>query len=265
MPHETFWKLSLLHGAPVPLMDTDLIWQHVAVPVIGADALGEWIAIKDIQRISFATEGSGNDRKLYYRLADGRTLGFTDEMKHWYPKGGGECDSILTSTVMRFARLYVKGDCMLEIVAPNKADKNGIAPDPGFGDGFSYLRSIPFTGDASDCLIANAEIRIVNQRHPLVELVQAVNEVPFDELKDIERFCAVLVWNLTNKDEVNAVLGREVKGLRSFRRMGQMYCDLNWEKYSEALKPPYKVWSKGLPIREITHEELESWSRLTAV
>jgi hypothetical protein len=257
----TFWKLTLLHDAPVYEMDGELLWQRLAVPVVSGDGVLSWRKLSEIQPFCPSAEGEKNRREVFLAMPDGARLGFSEELRSWCPPGRSQPDWELRALVMRFARLRIDGGAaVITLRAPESATSPSY--DRGLGGRFEHRWVIPFDGEASSLLAAETEMDIVNRSHPVVEFVKSFDHLEYTDLDDFQHFCASAVWVLSERENLKTIVSEKVTKGRQFRRLGILYRALDWNRYDAKFKPPYKVWTAQSGVFEVHHEHLMKWAEV---
>ena len=126
----------------------------------------------------------------------------------------------------------------------------------------SAVRFIPFDGLNNDYLTTTQYTNVVNCANPLVKIV--LNSRFAKTKNEIQEFADSFVFNICYLIQE---LKKEKKsfttkvGLRSLKYSSILFLNMDWSKYSDELKPPYKVYIDKNTTYEITEEDFKGWAR----
>ena len=261
MDHDTYWKLALLHRAPVHWMAADVIWEHVAVPVIGADRKIEWHQLCDLDTVAWKhVKVDGNRHELTIRTAGERRITFGDKFSAWHPQVGGRADDVLRPLITRFSSLGLDaGKLRFSLRLPDPS-LDGERREPSLGSRFDRLHVITYEKGLVDTIIALTELGAANRLHPLIQAVMSDDYIEYQAQSALQNYCASVVWCLCDRKNLTQITQNKVHKGRQFRRLGVLYKNLDWDRYGDELKPPYKLFSEESGIVEVTSDELLRWA-----
>lgn len=256
---ETFWKLTLLHGVPIHLMNAQLLW-NVPIPVLNGDSQ-EWLKMSEIGFLSLSIE-SIDGRKEVVMMANGeRKIGVCGGLKLWL-RGQTDWSRYLEHALLRFTLVQIEGNSSKLVLRKPESSKL-----PEFDDGLSVenfykIWPFPFFCDAADLLAIESPLLMVNRNHPIVQHAKTIINIERADRDDFDLFCENLVVILAHSINLNNIAeGKDTKG-RHLRCIGCIYRSLNWERYDQKYKPPYKVWTQSKGIFEITTDHLMRWGNV---
>jgi len=127
---------------------------------------------------------------------------------------------------------------------------------------FDYVSCLPYIGDATKLLSVQSLFQNVNSRHPLVGYVQTIRDIKYRDLTDFQRYCASVMWLLSNNDTLSDLAKGSIERGRQYRRLGTIFRTIDWNRYDQSLFPPYQVWTEDSGIVEITVDRLSRWAEL---
>lgn len=260
---EEFWKLSLLHRIPVHLMDAQLLWRYIQLPIVSEDETDcDWVALSALSSVEPVIYGEEKSPEKAFSAPGRGRIGFSKSLSAWYPSGHGSASSGLLQLVIRFAKLDIVDDTVSFSVGQGETAKSSDTT-LGMRNGSSeYVYCSQYIGDATKLLSAQSPIRSVNNQHPVVSYVQSNQDVKYRELTDFQRYCAGVVWLLSSDENLSMLAKDSVEKGRQYRSLGAVFCTIDWTRYDSNLSPPYKVWTKDKGIVEITDDELARWAEL---
>jgi len=260
---EKFWKLSLLHRVPVHLIDAEPLWRYIQLPVVLEDETDcNWVALSALSSVEPVIYGEEKNLKKSFRAPGQGRIGFSKSLSAWGPSGSGSVNSDLLQLVIRFAKLDIVDDTVSFSVGQSESARSNDTK-PGMSDGpFEYVSCLQYIGDATELLSAQSPFRSVNSQHPVVCYIQSFQYVKYCELTDFQRYCADLMWLLSNDDNLSMLAKGSVEKGRQYRRLGTIFRTIDWNRHDSELSPPYKVWTKDKGVVEITNDELALWAEL---
>ncbi len=260
---EEFWKLSLLHRVPVHLMDTELLWRYIQLPVVSEDETDcDWVALSALLSVEPIIYGEDKNRKKAFTAPGKGRIGFSKSLSAWHPSGYGYANTDLVQLVIRFAKLDIVDETVAISVGQSESAGSSDT-ELGMSDGpFEYVSCLQYTGDATGLLSAQSLFRSVNSQHPVVRYVQAIQDVKYRELTDFQRYCASVMWLLSDDENLSMLAKGSVEKGRQYRRLGTIFRMIDWNRHDSDLSPPYKVWTKDRGVVVVTDDELTRWAKL---
>ncbi len=260
---EEFWKLSLLHRIPVHLMDAEALWLYIQLPVVPEDETDfDWVALSALSSVEPIIYGEEKNRKKAFSVPGHGRIEFSKSLSVWHPAGYGSANSCLLQLVLRFAKLNIVHDTVSISVSKSESDGSSDT-ELGLSDGpFEYVSCLQYIGDATELLSAQSPFRSVNSQHSVVRYVQTIRDIKYRELTDFQRYCASVIWLLSNDENLSMLAKGSIEKGRQYRRLGTIFRTIDWNLHDSDLSPPYKVWTKDAGVVEITDDELERWAKL---
>ncbi|NVL91173.1 MAG: hypothetical protein HWN69_09350, partial [Desulfobacterales bacterium] len=258
-----FWKLSLLHRVPVHLMDSETLWRYIQLPVVKDDEPDcEWVVLSELASVDPIIYGEEKNRKVAFSVPGKGRIGFSRSLSAWHPYGYGSANSGLLQLVLRFAKLDIIKDTVFISVRQSESARSSDT-ELGMRDGpFDYVSCLQYIGNATEFLSVQSPFRSVNSYHPVVRLVQTIQDVKYRELTDFQRYCVSLMWLLSDDKNLSMLAKGSVEKGRQYRRLGTFFHTIDWNRHDLNLSPPYKVWTKDAGVVEITRGELSRWAEL---
>ncbi len=252
---EIFWKLLIVYeGSPFYINSNSLL-KHLSLPVDGKS----WVKLSSIASFSVDDESiSATDR-----LGNKHSIRFPDEIVSWGKThiNGLDFKYWLTNLLICLSKLNARsnGDLFL-LRASFEAEE--VPNDNSISREMSAVKFISFDGLNNDYLITTQYTNVVNSDNPLVKVV--LNSRFSKTNNEIQEFAKSFVFNICYLIQE---LRKEKKpfttkvGLRSLKYTSILFLNMDWSKYSDELKPPYKVYVDKNTTYEIIEEDFKGWAR----
>lgn len=252
---ETFWKLLVIYEGSPFYMQCNCLLKNLYLPVEGKS----WVKLSSIVSFSVddktiaATDSPGNKYSIY----------FSDEIVSWGKThiNGMDFKDWLSNLLICLAKFNSKSDDDLFLFR-DKFDAEEIPNDNSISKVMSTVKFIPFDGLNTDYLTTTKHINIANSDNPLAKLVRSRR---FAKTKsEIHEFAQSLVFNICDLikelEKDKKPFTTKVR-LRSLKYTSILFLNIDWSKYSEDLKPPYKIYIDKSTTYEITEEDFKGWAR----
>ena len=252
---EIFWKLLVIYeGSPFYIKSNSLL-KHLSLPVDGKN----WVKLSSIASFSVDDESiSATDR-----LGNKYSIRFPDEIVSWGKThiNGMDFKYWLSNLLICLSKLNSRsiGDLFL-FRASFEAEE--VPNDNSISREMSAVKFISFDGLNNDYLTTTQYTNVVNSDNPLVKVV--LNSRFSKTNNEIQEFAKSFVFNICYLIQE---LRKEKKpfttkvGLRSLKYTSILFLNMDWIKYSDELKPPYKVYIDKNTTYEITEEDFKGWAR----
>ncbi len=250
---KTFWELISVYNGNISEMDLGLLYEYLSFPVKG----GDWIKLSDID--SFELDGK-NLKIKDNKGSNMNTIFFPKEIIDFTEANNRK--NYLTSLIDNFLISYVEinlnhHNIELQIQKPKPNTK---ASDYKI---YSFMRTSitrPF-GNFEKEVIATSQISgVLNLNHPLVEL--ALESQYVNSKNDLQEFANSFLLSISD-------LIRELKRdkdpfstkykSRPLKYASALFKKVDWVRYSDDLKPPYKVYVDENTTVEINNETFNFW------
>ena len=266
LDHETFWKLALIHRAPIPWMRANIIWSHLAVPIVSGDKLIEWRNVSSIESLNLHKKllDSNKSQDISYRILtkDLMEIGVPEEFIKWQSHGwpNGSLIQQLSELIVSISTLELQ-DGVPCITVRKPIFENISRADYKLHS----ILLLPYTEKLSHALSVQLLFHNnANCYHPLVLL--AFNSKYLENPSDIEVFARTLVYTLGESsilESINSpIINEDFWINRRLRHLGALYLSIDWDRYSDNLSPPYDIWLKEKGMKQIKHEDFEQWASL---
>lgn len=250
-----FWKLGLVYDARFANMRSRAIWEEVAFPLVDEAGNTKWVKLGDLGTASI--ESADKDFDLV--TTDGSRISPAVEL---VDNLADQCKSdfifMMKSLAALMGTLAVRGqEVHLEFYPPSdgmKAPSEFILRSGGFFGGYVISYDVEYeTLLAIQCAFSS-----VNRKHPLVQFAL---ESEFVEKKDaIQEFAGSVVNFFADKDQLEKIASNPSVVTYWAKRIGWKYSEIDWSRYDEKLRGPYRVWLKEKGVVEITEDDFNRWA-----
>lgn len=252
---EIFWKLLVIHEGSPSYINSNSLLKHLSLPIDGKS----WLKLSSIASFSV------NDDNITAtdRADDQYSICFPNEIKSWGKThiNGIDFNSWLSNLLICMSKLNPRSEGDLFLFRDSfKAEE--IPNDNYLSIDMSAVRSIPFEGLKNDYLTTTQYVNVVNCHNPLVK---SLFKSRFVKTKnEIQEFAKSFVFNicgLIQKFEVEKKPFTTKVGSRSLKYTSILFLNMDWSKYPDELKPPYKVYIDKNTTCEITEEDFKGWAK----
>ncbi len=255
LTHEEFWKLGTVYHtsfSDIPYMN---LWENVAILSKGANNHYEWIKISELGKLYLTADSQG----VRLMTHDGKIVTPNKALEDW-EKEGNECTSMLwrmTALVLLMCSATVaNGAVTLMPTYPDNA--SDILSSYTLTSGLGVIGLLlPFVGEASKALTLQTHFPISNRNHSLskIYLESKYLKTKTDIQKFAEGFVPGIADSVSLKDKGPSI----DKPGYWHKRIAHRYFSVNWSKYMEDMKPPYRIWFQDKGWSQIDEEDFKRW------
>lgn len=252
---EAFWKLVLIYNGNINYIKSSVLLKYLCLPVNG----NEWIKLSEIRSFSF------DDTFVTAKDYSGElhTLEFSAEIMKI---GKAQNDNInfnhILSNYLLPLSKFVLTNSQTELVIRTDFNEEEVPDDNVITSTYSHQRFIPFAGLENSFIITTQYGGIANNKHPIVKVIQQSQYI--QEKDALQEFANSLVFSFLSWIH-NAYVKQEPfqvdLRIDYYEYLGILFTNINWNKYSPDLKPPYKIYVDENEAIEITEENLRNWAR----
>ena len=249
---EDFWKLTSVYGRQVTDMRIQCLWERLPVSLVNEDGKCCWKKVRDLGQLSFMANGKN------FELIDskGYRVGPSPSLREWDHSHHESHWAMNTATLLMCSADIFENNVTLIPNAPqNPKDVLSQYIDrDGFGTNIFYLN---YSGAAAETLAIETPFPSANSRHPLAELKRK-SRYRYEK-SDLEIFASGFVScisNTLNPRDKTSTLGNPGNW---HKRIAHCYFEIDWAKYDNSLKPPYKIWTSDKGWTEISEDDLIRW------
>lgn len=255
-----FWKLAVIHRAPIKYLRKQVIWDNLSIPIMKRKISNEpeW---QKISSLSTVLAESSNKREPIILTLDGDKITHPDDVTKWeYPsrlEGFSYAEKQLYPAILGFCEMdQENGTIKLDLKKPTSPE--GIP----FDNMFSSLFLLPYSSRLTEYISVQFPFENANLNHPLVKL--AYDSRYKEDLSDIELFSRYMIksfgdsefWNELENNECTKSEGTILR----LKYLGNLASNLS--SYSNSLQPPYIVLLKNKKIIQIKQDDFERWAKL---
>lgn len=253
LSEEDFWKLTSVYDRRVADMRVQCLWERLPVSLVKEDAVCCWKKICDLGQLSFVPS-----KKDSFGLIDSN--GYRVEPPHSLKECDvNHCDSHwsmnMVTLLMCSVDVFDDNVTLFPNAPQNPEDVLSQYIDSSdMGANMFYLN---YSGTAAKALAIETPYPSANSKHPLSVLKR--NSRYKSEESDLEIFasgfvpCVSKLLSPWRKDKPHESSGRWQKII------AHRYFEVDWSKYDDSFKPPYKIWTSEKGWTEITENDLVNW------
>jgi len=253
---ENFWKLIVIYNGHPHSINSNSLFKFLKLPIEN----NNWIKLSEIESFSFdnksitATDHSGTDYSIR----------FTDEIislgqTHINGMNFNYCISNLLTCISKFRF----SDGISKLVIRTTFKEEELPSDNSIAKELSSVKFIPFDGFTKDYITTTKHLNIANSENPLVKLVLSSRYVKRrDELQEFANAFVFNICYLIQKLNEDKKPFTTDAGLRSLKFTSILFMNINWNNYSDDLKPPYKIFIDENTTVKITEEVFKKWAKL---
>jgi hypothetical protein len=252
---EIFWKLLVIYEGSLFYINSNSLMKHLFLPIDGKS----WVKLSSIASFSVDDETiTATDN-----LGDKYSIRFPDEIVSWGKThiNGMDFKFWLSNLLICLSKLNSKSNSDLFLIRAS-FEAEEIPNDNSISREMSAVRSIPFEGLNNDYLTTAQYTNVVNCDNPLVKIV--LNSRFAKTKNEIQEFAESLVFNicyliqeLRNEKKPFTTKVRQ----RSLKYTSILFLNMDWSKYSDGVKPPYKIYVDKNTTFRVTEEDFKDWAR----
>lgn len=250
---EAFWKLLVIYDGSPLYIKSKTLYENLYLPVDG----NAWIKLSSIVSFSIDTTIQATDKNGNHSL-----IMFSNEIINWGKThiNGLDFRYWLSNFLLCLTKFNSHSDSTMFLLR-SSFNSEEIPNDNLISKEMSPVRFMPFDGLTNDYITTTKHVNIANSDSPLVKLILTSR---FARNKnEIQEFAQALVFNICYLIQLS-INEKKVfttkTGLRSLKYTSLLYFNMDWNKYAEDLKPPYKIFIDKNTTIEITEEDFKFWA-----
>lgn len=253
---DVFWKLTSIYGIWVPCIPHQILWDVVPVCLARPDGEFLWKKICDLRELFLHS----NDESGFV-LRDSYGFNIRPNMKlgKWESQGNERPNFSwhMNSTVLLMSNIEIHNSQVTLFLRPPSQSIIPLSQHANFSHVGINMFFVDYTGNASDALTLETPYPTANRSHPLVKV--NTNAKYLSEKNDLQEFAAAFLpcisETLSSKEKTPSL---EEPGYWQ-KRVAHLYFSVQWDRYDQSLKPPYKVWSMERGWYNFTETDLGKW------
>jgi Molecular chaperone, HSP90 family len=252
---EVFWRLLVIYGGNPFYIKSDLIYKLIKLPVQG----NGWLKLSEISYFD-----KTSDTIIVTDFKENKyTIEFPEEIINWGKTNinGTDFKYWVSNLLICMSELHYSDiNCKLKI--RETYNKDELPNDCAVVKGLSSLRFIPYLGVEKEYITSLSFPDLLNSKNSLVKEIVKNNLISNkDELCEfleifIFKLCN-LIQDLQKEDKLFVV--SENWGALKYPAL--LFQNINWDKYKNEFKPPYKIVDKNGDTIEIRKEHFENWAK----
>lgn len=254
-----FWKLAVIHRAPIPYLRKQVIWDNLSIPVVGKKISNEpeWQKISSLNTV--LAELSNESKPIIMTLEGDKITPLDDIAKWEYHRSSyfSYTHDQLYPAILGFCEMdQENGAIKLNLKKPTSPE------EIPFDNMFSSSFLLPYSSRLIEYISVQFPFKNANLNHPLVKL--AYDSRYKEDLSDIQLFSRYMIKSLGDSEfwtelENNECTKSEGTILR-LKYLGHLASNLS--SYSKSLQPPYIVLLKNKKTIQIKQDDFERWAKL---
>lgn len=252
---DVFWKLLVIYDGSPFYINCNSLLKNLHLPVEGKS----WVKLSTIVSFSVYDEAiSVTDLtgKVY-------SIHFSEEIISLSktPINGINLNQWLSDLLISLGKFNSKSNNDLFLLRDSFGDDE-ILNDNFINREMSFVSFIPFQGIGNDYITTTKHINIANSENPFAKLIS--NSKFVRTKSEIQEFADSLIFNIcyliqeSAKDKKPFTLN--VKS-RPLKFTSILFLNIDWTKYSNDLKPPYKIFIDENKTIEICEEDFRNWAK----
>ncbi|WON95055.1 hypothetical protein [Sphingobacterium sp. UGAL515B_05] len=253
---ETFWQLLIAYDGSISNIPSQSIYNFIKLPISG----GTWISISSINYAFIYSENiviiDTNETK--------HILEFPESIKRYAKThhNGVNFSYLVSNVILGISNIEFGSENPLikirNLFSPGELPSHNIMKMD-----FSRVRFLSFTNVNKDIIACVQYEDLINLQSPIIRLSY---ECHLGNLTDaLEHFSVTLTGTILSlikhQKEKNIPFSLNVKS-RSLKLLGYRYTLVNWNKYDDKFKPPYKIFVDNNTTLEVTHDLLKNWAQI---
>ncbi len=252
---EDFWKLIAVYGGNVIYVRASIVWDFLSISLTDKDGITQWARLADLEKLKAYRLGENSSLKTF----SGLEISPNHLFEEW-EKQGTDHRSIkfqMQALTLALSSLVASEQGIAFQLTP--PEDQWIVPASYILPAEIIFRGwmIRYLGKVSDSIVAQSAIKTANRSHPLVRL--CLDSQYLEKRNMLQEFAYTFLPCV-----VDAVCSDKQKELfdkpnRWMKYAGHCFYAVDWSKYDERLKPPYKIWLEDGSWLEITETDLQRW------
>lgn len=255
LSNEEFWKLGTVYHTSfsnIPYMN---LWKNVAVSFKGANDHYEWIKISELGKLYLKADSQG----VQLMTHDGKIVTPIKALEDWEKEGNERTSMSWRMKVLALlmsSATVENGAVTLMPTYPNNASDVLSSYTLTSMLGVTGML-LPFVGEASKALTLQTHFPIANRNHSLskIYIESKYLKTKTDIQKFAEGFVPGIAGSVSLKDEVPSI----DKPDYWHKRIAHRYFSVNWSKYRDDMKPPYRIWLQDKGWSQIDEDDFKRW------
>jgi hypothetical protein len=256
-----FWKLTSVYQAWLPNMRHQCLWDEISVPLVAEDGIFEWRKIRELGELSIVAFG---ENSFELRDTNGCRVAPSPSMEEWEKLGeeGPHLHWHMNIAVLLMCSVQVRQNGTVLMPTHPTEPEDVLA---------QYVRRGPanmidmvflnYDGVANKGALAiEMPFPSANRQHPLAKVCHDSRYLR--EKSDIQDFATSFVPCVA---QTVSSSGRRLSLEYWQKRVAHQYFTIDWKRYSNDLKAPYKIWTSKRGWTEIGEGDLVRWRDLAAV
>jgi hypothetical protein len=245
MPRDLVWRLSEIYGAQVYDMRSTKILASLAIPLLSDAGECRWCRLQGAGPFVMRSLSERGQ----FELADlsGRRVALPQDLRTWEESGSRYPSLVwhMNATALLVSRAELDRDQI--VFRPSVPDDPGDTPCKRIVRSFAGPVShflLPYAGELREAVVIGGPFATANSNHPLVRLGHSSRFS--NDLRSVEEFAQAITrcLCLMARSGPGEALERDIG--RAQKWTGHLYSGVDWERFDDALKPPYRYWgNKG--------------------
>ena len=257
LSQEDFWKLALVYRTQVTCIRHQSLWDTLPVSLVAKDGECNWCKVRELGDLSIVVY---DVKGFELHDVNEQRVRPSPSLEEW-EKDGTNHPSL--HWCMNTATLLM---CSAQIRENSVVLTPGVPVEPNDmlaqymvkGSGpWVDMFLLDYVGTAKDALAIETPFPSANRMHPLTKICH--NSRYFSEKSDLETFAIAFVPCISKTVSSQ----KETPSLKMPRywhkRVAYLYFEVDWARYDNNLKPPYKIWTSEKGWTEIGESDLACW------
>ncbi|MFW6026588.1 MAG: HD domain-containing protein, partial [Candidatus Woesearchaeota archaeon] len=258
LSYEEFWKLSVIYRSNFLNIIHKKLWEFIAVSLVNSEKKSHWKKVCNIKKVSI--EKINKELEYEFITRDDYKIKPFKELKNWEKKGERHpsLSYRMKKLIVLMGTITIENEKVkIKIDSPQNLDEilSKFAPTASHGGVISLFTK--YSDEISDVLTVQTYFANGNKNHPLVK--EYLQSRFLSQKNNLQKFVSTFISGLTKAVSLS---GEDItinNPGRALKLSGHRYFLIDWSKYNNVLKPPYKIWLQDKGCRQITENDFKKW------
>lgn len=257
LSHEDFWKLALVYRIQLTCIRHQSLWDTLPVSLVAKNGDSNWCKIRELGDLSIVRY---DVKSFELHDVNERRVHPSPSLEKWEKEGSNHpyLHWLMNTVALLMCSAQIRENSVVLTpflpMQPYDMLAQYIVKNVGMGVNILLLA---YLGTAKDALAIEMPFPSANRIHPLTKVYHDSRYL--SEKSDLETFARAFVPCISKTVSSQ----KETPSLKMpkywHKRIAYLYFEVDWARYDNKLKPPYKIWTSEKGWSEIRESDLEFW------